>query len=893
MQSKLRVLLSTSLLVLFSFLSVLAQGQTATVTSDKPDYAPRSTAVFTGRGFLPNENVVLKVKNLNSPCNTVTADSSYLPWTVQADGNGSFVTNWTVCDCVGDSLRLRATGQISGLIAYAYFTDGNVNFGALGLPVGTTVKVTNIIYTEPNGDPGDETEKSFTTPGTSTNIGAKNNTTLSYTYPQKITTSPTSSFYLISSSPVSGYTVAANLQTVRATYKEGAKIILNGLTGQVYNGTEKVVTATTTPGGIPVITIYKDANGNTLQSKPTRAGIYTVIASLNNTSYQLIDNNDNVVSSISAEFVISPKQITGSFTADNKVYDGNNSAAVLSRTPNGVVGTDAVTLTGGTATFSDKNVANGKTVTLTGASLAGGDKDNYSLTSVGTATADITAKALVIGITAQDKEYDGTTAASTAAAITSGLVSGDVVTVASANGAFNDKNVGADKPVTADVSKGGADAGNYSANTTASATADITARPITVTADVKVKMVGAVDPPLTYQITNGTLVIGEEFDGSLSRVAGEIPGPYEIQKGTLALSTNYDLSYVPANLTIYAFPVVTLSVPSPVPINNNSTINSSFTGVVLDREWVYTNTVTGVTIVSETDPQVVVKSSTPIVYAVYQRYQNAVGDWDVTPVTYAVFYDPNSGFVTGGGWITSPVVSELPYMQVSGKANFGFVSKYEKGKTVPSGNTEFQFQAGGLNFKSSVYEWLVISGIRAQYKGSGTINGTGDYGFLLTAIDGDLSPTPTADKFRIKIWNKSNGSTVYDNQYLVEDGTDPTTIIGGGSIVIHTPNTGGKKTSAVSADARVAEVIEPTQFAFRVFPNPSISSFNVQVESDNVKDKINVRVMDLYGRTVEVINGAASGQTIKIGAAYRPGIYFVEMIQGNKRKQIKLLKQAD
>ena len=37
----------------------------ATVTSDQPDYAPLSTATFTGAGFAPFENVVLKVKNLS------------------------------------------------------------------------------------------------------------------------------------------------------------------------------------------------------------------------------------------------------------------------------------------------------------------------------------------------------------------------------------------------------------------------------------------------------------------------------------------------------------------------------------------------------------------------------------------------------------------------------------------------------------------------------------------------------------------------------------------------------------------------------------------------------------------------------------------------------------
>ena len=70
----------------------------ATVTSDQADYAPLSTATFTGSGFLPFENVVLKVKNLNQPCNIVSADSSYFPWTVAADENGGFITQWTVCN---------------------------------------------------------------------------------------------------------------------------------------------------------------------------------------------------------------------------------------------------------------------------------------------------------------------------------------------------------------------------------------------------------------------------------------------------------------------------------------------------------------------------------------------------------------------------------------------------------------------------------------------------------------------------------------------------------------------------------------------------------------------------------------------------------------------------
>ncbi len=88
-----------------------------------------------------------------------------------------------------------------------------------------------------------------------------------------------------------------------------------------------------------------------------------------------------------------------------------------------------------------------------------------------------------------------------------------------------------------------------------------------------------------------------------------------------------------------------------------------------------------------------------------------------------VMYDPSAGFVTGGGWIDSPVGAYKPDASLAGKATFGFVSKYQKGATVPEGNTQFVFHAGNLNFHSKTYQWLVVSGGKFQYKGVGTING--------------------------------------------------------------------------------------------------------------------------------------------------------------------------
>jgi len=153
-----------------------------------------------------------------------------------------------------------------------------------------------------------------------------------------------------------------------------------------------------------------------------------------------------------------------------------------------------------------------------------------------------------------------------------------------------------------------------------------------------------------------------------------------------------------------------------------------------------------------------------------------------------VVYDPEGGFVTGGGWINSPAGAYTADSTLTGKANFGFNSKYQKGANVPSGETEFQFKVANLNFHSRIYEWLVVAGARAQYKGTGTINGEGDYGFMLTAIDGAINGGGGVDKFRIKIWDKTTGTIVYDNVAGKSDDVDASSLqtIGGGSIVIHT-----------------------------------------------------------------------------------------------------------
>jgi hypothetical protein len=238
-------------------------------------------------------------------------------------------------------------------------------------------------------------------------------------------------------------------------------------------------------------------------------------------------------------------------------------------------------------------------------------------------------------------------------------------------------------------------------------------------------------------------------------------------------------------------PVVTInSLTSPVyPVGATVTFTGSFTPFGTDTHtatWGFDGD-TQDAVVSEGDGTVSASRSfgTPGVYQLTLTVSASCGSsTSENASSLVVVYDPSGGFVTGGGWIDSPAGAYVSDPSLTGKASFGFASKYKNGTTVPIGETEFHFKTGELTFKSSSYQWLVVSGAKAQYKGIGTINGAGSYSFLLTATDGELPGGLGVDKFRIKIWDDTG--VVYDNAIGSPDDIDVANpqAIGVGSIVI-------------------------------------------------------------------------------------------------------------
>jgi YDG domain len=198
-------------------------------------------------------------------------------------------------------------------------------------------------------------------------------------------------------------------------------------------------------------------------------------------------NGTKTATTNEATLAVSAKNLTvDGAVADGKTYDGTTAATVdfSGASLVGVVGTEDVSIdsSGYAAEFDDKNVGEDKPVTVTGVALGGADAGNYTVSQPSGLTADIEAKNLTASAIAQNKVYDGTTAATvTLSAGPNEIVSGDDVTLNHTTAVFANKNVGTWSVTVSGISLDGADKGNYNlTNTIAITTAAITAKNLTI-----------------------------------------------------------------------------------------------------------------------------------------------------------------------------------------------------------------------------------------------------------------------------------------------------------------------------------------------------------------------------------------------------------------------------
>jgi hypothetical protein len=216
-------------------------------------------------------------------------------------------------------------------------------------------------------------------------------------------------------------------------------------------------------------------------------------------------STDVNISTSSSGNSVSAKALTISgISISNKVYDGNATATISGTAAYlGLVNGESFAVSGTpSATFSDENVGNNKTITVIDYTSP---SSNYSFSQPSGLLANITTATLTLTSAAvSSKVYDGTTVATITGAL-SGVISPDVVTLVG-TGTFASANIGTGISVTSIATLSGADAGNYSLTQPTGLSGNITQGTQTIT-------FSSFTTPIT---ASTTIVASSNFGGTIS-----------------------------------------------------------------------------------------------------------------------------------------------------------------------------------------------------------------------------------------------------------------------------------------------------------------------------------------------------------------------------------------
>ena len=515
-----------------------------------------------------NAKVTLTVTGAFDNKNVGTDKAVSLTWSLTGEAAGNYELSGNAAATTADitAKEITVSGITAGNKVYDGTTDATVNTSAAtftGMITGDNLTVST---SGTFGDKNVGTGKTVTFGALTLGGTDAGNYVLAASGNQSSATADITAKEIT----VSGITASNKVydSTTSATVDTSAATFAGMITG------DKLTVSTSGTFGDKNVGTGKTVTFGSLTLGGTDAGNYVLAATGNQSS---------------ATADITAKEITVSgITASNKVYDGNDTATVdtSAATFTGMITGDNLTVST-SGTFGDKNVATGKTVTFGALTLGGADAGNYVLAATGnqsSTTATITAKEISInGVTIADKIYDGNTTATITGATVSGVIGSDVVSVdiSGASATFANANVGTGILVNANgLALTGADSANYKLTSNAfETTGNITKATVTVTADAQSKVYGEADPPLTYQVSG--LVGSDALTGELSRDAGENVGTYAITKGTLAASSNYNLVFTGADLTITKATVtVTANAQSKVYGEADPTLTYKVTGLV-------------------------------------------------------------------------------------------------------------------------------------------------------------------------------------------------------------------------------------------------------------------------------------------------------------------------
>ena len=320
---------------------------------------------------------------------------------------------------------------------------------------------------------------------------------------------------------------------------------------KIYGGTDPALTYQITSGAL--------VNGDILTGSLSRvAGENVGTRAIEQGD---LDNSNYDISFVSADLTITTKPITVTAVTNTKTYNGNMDAIATPTFPEGsLVGSDTANFI---EAYDTKNVGTEKTLTPSGIVNDGNGGNNYSYNFVTDITGVINQAPLTITAEGKTKVYG--TANPELTVSYSGFVGGDTSAVVSDLSVVTLADT--TTPVgTSAITPSGATATNYSISFVPGVLT-ITPAPLTITADVQTKVYGEIDPELTYVVAPA-LINGDVLTGTLSRVAGENVGTRAIEQGDLD-NSNYDISFVSADLTITTKPITVTAVTNTKTYNGN------------------------------------------------------------------------------------------------------------------------------------------------------------------------------------------------------------------------------------------------------------------------------------------------------------------------------------
>jgi hypothetical protein len=278
---------------------------------------------------------------------------------------------------------------------------------------------------------------------------------------------------------------------------------------------------------------------------------------------------------------------------------------------------------------------------------------------------------------------------------------------------------------------------------------------------------------------------------------------------------------------------------------------------------------------------------------------------------------PGQDNVTGGGHLDITNSAGCYAATTGSKMNFGFTMKWNKSgknlqgqinimfrKLVSGQWHTYQIKSNAINSMSIVPTTVAGVNYNIAYittkanltdvtNPNSAISLGGNLDLSLEVWDCITNTNGSIDKIGVSLMGSATGCSnglVFSSFW--SNGATIAQYLSGGNINIRTNNTTGSGSPAirvdyVKAENPVQQVINP--FEVKAFPNPSERHFTIVVES-NSKEPVQVNVFDITGRQVATIK-KSFGESIQFGDQLTIGTYVAEVVQGDKRKTMKLVKQ--